>query len=101
LSSDTKRIIAYDLKGIKKELITIAQIRGARGLLSWSQTDLANAAAVSVPSIKRLEGHGLIKASDDLRAAVQHALEKAGIEFIAENGGGVGVRLRKPKQKRG
>jgi len=27
------------------------------------------------------------------------ALENAGVEFIAENGGGPGVRLKKPKRK--
>jgi len=34
-----------------------------------------------------------------LREAVQRALEKAGVEFIAENGGGAGVRLAKRKRK--
>jgi hypothetical protein len=34
-------------------------------------------------------------------AALRTALEAAGVEFIDENGGGPGVRLRKlPKQKR-
>jgi hypothetical protein len=31
--------------------------------------------------------------------SVRRALEAAGIEFIEENGGGPGVRLRKPGQK--
>jgi hypothetical protein len=31
-------------------------------------------------------------------AAIQRALEAAGVEFIAENGGGAGVRLRKPRK---
>jgi len=33
--------------------------------------------------------------------AVRHALEAAGVEFIDENGGGAGVRLRKRHQKKG
>jgi hypothetical protein len=36
-------------------------------------------------------------AANDL--AVRRALEAAGVEFIDENGGGPGVRLRKPPQK--
>jgi len=74
--------------------ITIAQIRGARGLLGWSQVELAKAAGVSEPTIKRLEG-GKVAVSDDVRAAIQRALEAAGVEFIPQNGGGPGVRLRK------
>ena len=35
-------------------------------------------------------------AANDL--AVRRALELAGVEFIDENGGGPGVRLRKPPQ---
>jgi transcriptional regulator with XRE-family HTH domain len=83
-------------------MISIEQIRGARGLLGWSQTDLAEAAGRSLPTIKRLENGdaGGAKVSDDVRQAVQVALEKAGVEFIPENGGGVGVRLAK-RTKRG
>jgi hypothetical protein len=36
--------------------------------------------------------------SEDVRGAVQKALEKAGVEFIAENGGGAGVRMKKRKR---
>jgi len=38
--------------------------------------------------------------SEDVRDAVQKALEKAGVEFIPENGGGAGVRLKKRAGKR-
>jgi hypothetical protein len=37
--------------------------------------------------------------SDDVRMAVQKALEKTGVEFIAENGGGAGVRLAKRSRR--
>jgi transcriptional regulator with XRE-family HTH domain len=82
-------------------MISSEQIRAARALLRWEQKDLAEASGVSLPSIKRLETQpGQLAAQprtvDDLRAA----LEKAGIEFIAENGGGAGVRMKK-KAKRG
>jgi transcriptional regulator with XRE-family HTH domain len=82
-------------------MILIEQIRAARGLLGWSQTQLAEAAGRSLPTIKRLErenGDGPA-VSDDVRQAVQYALEKGGVEFIEENGGGAGVRLAK-KTKR-
>lgn len=81
-------------------VISIEQIRAARGLLGWSQTQLAEAAGRSLPTIKRLEredGEGPA-VSEDVREAVQRALEKAGVEFIAENGGGAGVRMKKRKR---
>jgi transcriptional regulator with XRE-family HTH domain len=81
-------------------MICIEQIRAARGLLGWSQTQLAEATGRSLPTIKRLEREHDDGAavSDDVREAAQKALEKAGVEFIAENGGGAGVRLKKRKR---
>jgi transcriptional regulator with XRE-family HTH domain len=81
-------------------MISIEQIRAARALLGWSQTQLAKASERSLPTIKRLErddGEGP-PVSNDVRAAVQRALEKAGVKFIAENGGGVGVRMKRRKR---
>jgi transcriptional regulator with XRE-family HTH domain len=77
-------------------VISIEQIRAARGLLGWSQTQLAEAAGRSLPTIKRLEREDSDgpAVSDDVRQAVQKAFEKAGVEFIAENGGGAGVRMK-------
>jgi hypothetical protein len=69
--------------------------RGARGLLGWSQTALANAAGLSEPTIKRFETCRGARVSEDAVAKIVAALESAGVEFIAENGGGAGVRLRK------
>jgi transcriptional regulator with XRE-family HTH domain len=71
---------------------SIAQIRGARGLLGWSQTELARAAGLSEPTIKRFET-GLAKVSEAAIAKMIAALEAAGVEFT--NGGEPGVRLRK------
>ncbi|MVT52516.1 helix-turn-helix domain-containing protein [Bradyrhizobium yuanmingense] len=81
-------------------MISIEQIRAARGLLGWSQTDLAEAAGRSLPTIKRLERESDdgSAVSDDVREAVRAALEKAGVEFIPENGGGAGVRMKKRKR---
>ena len=71
-------------------------------LLRWEQKDLAKSSGVSLPSIKRLETQpGELGAQRRTIEAIVQALEKAGVEFIDENGGGPGVRLRKPpKQKR-
>lgn len=83
-------------------MISIEQIRAARGLLGWSQTQLADAASRSLPTIKRLEREhdGGAAVSGDVREAVQRALEKAGVEFIPENGGGAGVRLAKRAKRK-
>jgi hypothetical protein len=63
-------------------------------LLRWEQKDLANASGVSLPSIKRLETQpGELGAQERTMDAITKALEKAGIEFIPENGGGAGVRM--------
>lgn len=55
--------------------------------------ELAAAAGVSADTVARLERGETLKASTV--AAIRAALEAAGVEFIAENGGGPGVRLRK------
>ena len=71
-------------------------IRAARALLRWDQRDLAEASSISLPTIKRLESKpGPLEAHTSTVAALVRALETAGIEFIDENGGGPGVRLRK------
>ena len=95
--------MAYDPKSVNSFfcMIFVEQIRAARGLLGWSQTQLAEAAGRSLPTIKRLEredGEGP-SVSDEVRLAVQSALEKAGVEFIPENGGGAGVRRRRKRWK--
>jgi predicted transcriptional regulator len=81
----------------KTSAVTIAQLRAARGLLGWSQSDLAVNAGLSLPTVKRLEGGFGPRVSDLARAKLQRTLEMAGIDFIHENGGGPGVRLKKIK----
>ena len=76
--------------------LTSAQIRAARALLRWSAEDLALHSALSVATIRRAEvaeDETSMTTANDL--AVRRALELAGVEFIDENGGGPGVRLRK------
>jgi len=72
------------------------QIRAARALLRWEQKCLAEAASIPLQTIKRLETKpGALSAYGTTIDALRTALEKAGVEFIAENGGGAGVRLKK------
>ncbi len=82
--------------------LTGAQIRSARALVRWSAQDLAKHSSLGVNTIRRAE------ATDDVTSlttandlALRRALESAGVEFIDENGGGPGVRLRKRHQKKG
>jgi transcriptional regulator with XRE-family HTH domain len=76
--------------------IVSEQIRAARALLRWEQADLATAAELSLPTIKRAERTpGLLQVQPRTARDIVRALEAAGVEFIPENGGGPGVRLRK------
>jgi hypothetical protein len=75
--------------------LTSSQIRAARALIRWSAEDLARECAVGVTTIRRaelMESETSMTAANNL--AVRRTLEEAGVEFIDENGGGPGVRLR-------
>jgi len=76
-------------------MIAAEQIRAARAIVEWSQADLAEAAGVSRPTIKRMENQGPGNSSAANVDAVQKVLEAAGIVFIEANGMGAGVRLGK------
>lgn len=76
--------------------VSIEQLKAARALVRWSQNDLAKQSKVSIPTVKRLEAQtGPIGGRKETAAAIIEALESAGVEFIPENGGGAGVRLKK------
>ena len=82
--------------------VSIRQVKAARALLAWSQEQLATAADVSIPTVKRLEAQdGPLRGRNDTGAKIRLALEAGGVEFIDENGGGPGVRLRKRQLKKG
>jgi len=77
-------------------MLTGEQIRGARSMLRLEQSRLAEMAGVSLPTIKRLEKiEGAVSGHVGTIEAIKSALESAGIEFLPENGGGPGVRLRR------
>jgi transcriptional regulator with XRE-family HTH domain len=85
----------------RKPALTSPQIRAARALIRWTAEDLSRQSAVSLRTIRRAElaeQDTSITAANDL--AIRRALEAAGVEFIDDNGGGPGVRLReRPRAK--
>ncbi len=74
--------------------ITPAQMRGARGMLDWSIGQLADAAQLSASTIKRMEMAGPQPVSDAAYGIMRDALEKAGIQFLSDDGNGTGMRMR-------
>ena len=96
---NTRSIIWMSSESILK--VSIRQIKAARALLAWSQEDLATAAGISLPTIKRLEANdGPVGGRTGTGAKIQAAMVQAGVEFIDENGGGAGVRLRNSAKAR-
>jgi transcriptional regulator with XRE-family HTH domain len=73
--------------------MTPAQCRAARALVELTQPALASAAGVGLSTVVDLEKARRQVAAPSV-AAIRAALEAAGVEFIAENGGGPGVRFR-------
>lgn len=80
-------------------MIEASQIRAGRALVKMSQSALAEAAGISVPTVKRIEAEGPGRSSLDTVTAIKEALEAAGVVFIAKNGGGAGVRLKSQEGK--
>ncbi len=79
-------------------MLTSDQIRGARAMVRWSASKLAEMSGVSLPTIQRMESaSGVPKSLSTNLQAIQKALEEAGIIFIDENDDGSGVRLRKQR----
>ena len=68
------------------------QVRMARAAVGWGVRELAERAGVTANTVTRIENGADAKQST--MDALQRALESAGVEFIPENGGGPGVRLK-------
>ena len=80
-------------KSVRGAELFAVQCKMARAALGLGVREVAEAAKVSPDTVVRLErGEALRERTVD---AIRAALEAAGIDFIAENGGGAGVRLRK------
>jgi transcriptional regulator with XRE-family HTH domain len=78
-------------------MITGAQIRAARALIGWKQSELAERSGVSEISIKNIE-----RGATDPRAStvqsIQAAFDRADIVFLEpgdQRPGGMGVRLKR------
>jgi DNA-binding XRE family transcriptional regulator len=95
-SAGSLSILKVSIAMKSKLKVSIRQVKAARALLDWSQEQLASAADVSIPTIKRLEANdGPLGGRGNTVEKILNAMEAAGVEFINENGGGPGVRLRK------
>jgi transcriptional regulator with XRE-family HTH domain len=75
--------------------ITPAQCRAARALLELTQPDLAKQSSLGLSTIVDFE-KSRRRISPSAIEVLKNTLERLGIQFIDENGGGAGVRLRKP-----
>ncbi len=74
--------------------VTSAQVRMARAALNWTVRDLAEAAGLHRNTVNNLEV-GRYAGDPKTLELIEQVFTKAGVQFIAENGGGPGVRLRK------
>jgi transcriptional regulator with XRE-family HTH domain len=79
-------------------MVAGSQIRMARAALQLGVREVAELAGVAPMTISRIET-GKSSGQGDTLAKIRRALEKAGVEFIDEDGGGPGVRLRKARGK--
>ena len=76
------------------KLITGSQLRAARAFVRWSPVTLAESSRVAAATIMQAEAEdGPVSVAAADARALRTALEKVGVEFIPENGGGVGVRF--------
>jgi len=80
-------------------MISPSQCRAARGLLDWSQQDLADKAGVGVVTVRQVEA-GATEPRRATLTVLKQAFENAGVMFIDENGGGPGVRMTKRGRSR-
>ena len=79
--------------------VTTAQVKMARAALGWTVRDLADATGLHRNTINNVET-GRYRGDLSTLQTIEKTLVAAGIEFIPENGGGPGVRLRKRQRSR-
>jgi hypothetical protein len=77
--------------------MTPAQCRAARALLGVTQPQLARAARLGLSTVVDFEKQRR-SVSPEAIGAMKAALERSGIQFIIDNGGGAGVRFRTPQK---
>lgn len=74
---------------IDSAMISIEQLRAARALLDWKQSDLARAAHLSLKAVSKIEGRQVTPRTETLRI-LKSVLEQQGVEFLPDHG----VKLR-------
>jgi ribosome-binding protein aMBF1 (putative translation factor) len=79
--------------------VTSAQVRMARAALDWTVRDLAEQTGLHRNTINNIEVGRYLGDPKTLQL-IEKTLKAAGVEFIDENGGGPGVRFRKPGKDR-
>ena len=80
--------------------VTGAQVRMARAALNWTVRDLAEATGLHRNTISNIEV-GRYAGDETTLRTIEKILGQRGVEFIDENGGGAGVRLRRPSPQHG
>jgi transcriptional regulator with XRE-family HTH domain len=80
----------------KMLILTPGQCRAARALINWTQPKLAEKAGFGLSTIVDYERERRV-VSERAIERMTETLQAAGVEFIAENGGGAGVRLKTKK----
>jgi predicted transcriptional regulator len=79
--------------------MTPAQCRSARALIEMTQPELARLAKLGLSTIVDFEKTRRQLPPQTI-VTIRQALERSGVEFIDENGGGPGVRLRKRQTRK-
>ena len=79
--------------------VTSAQLRMARAALHWTVRDLAEATGLHRNTITNIEV-GRYAGDQKTLEIIEAVFSRAGVEFIDENGGGAGVRMKKSFKKR-
>jgi DNA-binding XRE family transcriptional regulator len=75
--------------------VTSAQVRMARAALNWTVRDLAEATGLHRNTITNIEV-GRYAGDPETLKLIKDVFVREGMQFIDENGGGAGVRLKKP-----
>jgi len=74
-------------------LITGRQLKAARALVGWEQTELARKSGVAISTVRRMESfEGEIGARTGTLSLIKKSLEKAGVEFLNDDRPGVRMR---------
>ena len=84
------------VKKVSSRLIYAAQIRAARGLLNWSQGELAERAGVSKQSVTRIE-NGTMDPRFSTMTALHEAIRAAGVEMAEDVNGTVRLTVSRDK----